>query len=239
MIGKLKALTVARAKTPGLINDGDGLYLNVAKSGTKSWIFRYWAGARDPATGEPARDQQTGKALGRSREMGLGSTATITLEQARKLAAECRRLRSEGLDPIEVKRARKTKAALDAAKAITFTEAAERYFEAHSAGWRSAKHAFQWKASLRTYVEPIIGALPIQAIDTALVCKVLEPIWSAKPETAARVRGRIEVVIDWAKARGYRTGENPARWRGHLDKLLPGLSDLQKNKPIKHHAALP
>jgi integrase len=110
------------------------------------------------------------------------------------------------------------------------------YIAGHTAGWRSAKHIAQWKATLAKYAEPVIGGLSIQAIDTALVLKVLEPIWSVKPETAGRVRGRIEAILDWAKARGYRTGENPARWRGHLDKLLPALSKVRR---VAHHAALP
>jgi integrase len=125
---------------------------------------------------------------------------------------------------------------LDAAKATTFRECSARYIASHRAGWRNPKHAAQWQATLATYAEPVIGGLSVQAVDTALVLKVLEPIWTVKPETAGRVRGRIESVLDWAKARGYSTGENPARWRGHLDKLLPPRSKVRR---AEHHAALP
>jgi integrase len=119
---------------------------------------------------------------------------------------------------------------------MTFKESAAMYVASHRAGWRNPKHAAQWQATLATYAEPVIGGLSVQAIDTALVLKVLEPIWTTKPETAGRVRGRIESILDWAKARGYRAGENPARWRGHLDKLLPGRSKVRR---VEHHAALP
>src|SRR5262249_52561675 len=139
-------------------------------------------------------------------------------------------------------------ARLTAAKSITFKGCADRYINAHRAGWRNGKHAAQWESTLRTYVEPILGALPVQAIDTALVMKVLEqevdregdqpgtPLWTARPETASRLRGRIEAILDWAAARKYREGENPARWRGHLDKLLPKKSKVRR---VRHHPALP
>ena len=125
---------------------------------------------------------------------------------------------------------------LNAAKAMTFRDCAARYIASHRAGWRNPKHAAQWEATLATYAGPVMGGLSVQAIDTALVLKVLEPIWTTKPETAGRVRGRIESVLDWAKVRGYRAGENPARWRGHLDKLLPARSKVRR---VEHHAALP
>ena len=144
--------------------------------------------------------------------------------------------RHDGVDPIEKRRAERLEARLDAARAITFKECAARYIASHRAGWRNPKHAAQWQATLATYAEPVIGGLSVQAIDTALVLKVLEPIWTTKPETAGRVRGRVESILDWAKARGYRGGENPARWRGHLDKLLPARSKVRR---IEHHAALP
>src|SRR5262249_983381 len=124
----------------------------------------------------------------------------------------------------------------DAAKAISFTECAARYIASHRAGWRNPKHAAQWEATLATYAEPVTGHLSVQDIDIALVLKVLEPIWRAKPETAGRVRARMETILDGAKARGYRAGENPARWRGHLDKLLPARSKVRR---VEHHAALP
>jgi integrase len=235
LIGKLKALTVARLKQAGMYSDGGGLYLQVTNSGARSWIFRYWTQDRDPATSAPIRDN-TGMVRGRSREMGLGSVAVVSLEEARELAGEYRKLRRQGVDPIEARRNAKTQAALNAAKAITFAKCAEDYIQSHRAGWRNAKHAQQWENTLATYAQPIIGALPVQAIDTTLVYNVLKPIWTTKPEMGSRVRGRIENILDWAKVRGYRAGENPARWRGHLDHLLPARSKVKKTK---HHAALP
>jgi integrase len=168
--------------------------------------------------------------------MGLGSLSALSLTDARDKAAECRRLRQEGVDPIEARKAQREQAALEAATMLTFTEAAARYIAAHRSGWKNAKHASQWENTLATYAEPVLGALSIQAIDTAVVLKVVEPIWKAKPETANRVRGRIEAVLDWAKVRGLRQGENPARWRGHLDHLLPAKTKVRR---VKHHAALP
>ena len=127
-------------------------------------------------------------------------------------------------------------ALLAAAATITFRDCAERYIEAHAKGWRNGKHRQQWRNTLETYAYPVIGDLPVAAIDTGLVMQIIEPIWTTKTETASRLRGRIESVLDWATARGYRTGDNPARWRGHLDKLLPTRS---KVAPVKHHEALP
>jgi len=124
---------------------------------------------------------------------------------------------------------------LEAAKAITFKECAEGYIKAHRAGWRNGKHASQWEATLATYAEPVIGKLSVQAIDTALVLKVLEPIWTEKPETAGRVRGRMESILDWAKVRGYRMGENPARWKGHLDHLLPARGKRASEHRLQRH----
>src|SRR5262249_45414120 len=138
-------------------------------------------------------------------------------------------------DPIAARRAERARKRLEAAKAITFKQCAETYIAAHCAGWRNKKHAAQWTATLKTHAEKI-SSLPVQDIDTGLVLKVLEPIWSAKPETASRLRGRIESVLDFAKVCGYRDGENPARWRGHLDKLLPPRSRVRK---VEHHAAIP
>jgi integrase len=214
--GRLTALKVDKAKRPGMYADGGGLYLQVTQGGA-SWIYRYML-------------------AGRAREMGLGPRALFSLSAARAKALNARRLRHEGIDPIEIRHAERAKARLDAARAVTFNQCAESYIKAHRAGWRNEKHAAQWTSTLATYAGPVIGALPVQAIDTALVLKVLEPIWTTKPETASRLRGRIEAVLDWAKVRGYRAGENPARWRGHLDKLLPARGKVRK---VEHHAALP
>jgi integrase len=234
--GKLKALNVARTKNPGMYGDGGGLYLQVTSAGAKSWIFRYWASERDAATGDLVRDPASGKVRGTSREMGLGSASVVSLDEARDLAADCRRLRQQSIDPIDARREAGQQAALEKAKALTFKQAAGAYIAAHRAGWRNVKHAGQWEATLSTYAYPAVGALSVQAVDTGLVLAVIEPIWSTKPETASRLRGRIESVLDWAAARGFRKGENPARWRGHLDHLLPAPSKVRR---VKHHAALP
>jgi integrase len=215
-IEKLTALRVEKENHPGMYGDGGGLYLRVTDEGAKNWVFRFMLN-------------------GRARWMGMGPLHTVSLAEARKRAGEHRLRRHDGIDPIEARRAEKRRAQLDAAKAVTFKECADAYIKAHRAGWRNGKHAAQWEATLSTYADPVMGRLSVQAIDTALVLKVLEPIWTAKPETAGRVRGRIESILDWAKVRGYRVGENPARWRGHLDKLLPARGKVRK---VEHHAAL-
>jgi len=210
-------MTVASAKMPGLYGDGGGLYLQVSANGSKSWIFRF-------------------KADGRTRYMGLGSLKTISLAKAREAASKCRELRLQGIDPIAQRDGMRAAARLDAVTTMTFDECRDAYIAAHQAGWRNAKHRMQWVNTLDTYVSPVFGKLAIQAVDVARVTQVLEPIWSTKPETASRLRGRIERVLDWAKARGFRAGENPARWRGHLDQLLPARSKVHN---VQHHAALP
>src|SRR5271165_22316 len=216
-IGKLTALAITQAKRRGYYGDGGGLFLQVSASGAKSWVFRF-------------------KGSTRLREMGLGPTHTVSLAEARQKALECRKARLDGLDPIEARRGKRIQAKLDAAKAMTFAACAESYIASHRAGWRNPKHAAQWPATLCTYVYPVFGSLPVQAVDVGLVMKAIEPIWTQKPETAGRVRGRIESVLDWAAARGYRQGENPARWRGHLENLLPKKSKVRR---VEHHAALP
>jgi integrase len=165
------------------------------------------------------------------------------LAAARKKAKDCRDLLDRGLDPIEDRNAKReaAKAELaakiaEAAKSKTFDDCSKAYIAAHDAGWRNTKHRQQWTNTLKTYVAPVIGHLPVQAINTGLVMQILQPLWSTKPETASRVRGRIEVILDWARVNEFRTGENPARWRGHLDHLLPARAKVRK---VKHHAALP
>ena len=236
IVGKLSAVKVAREKRPGLYGDGGGLYLQLSANGAKSWIFRYWVAQRDLATGEVVRDPTTNKVKGRNRDMGLGSYVTVSLQEARERALECRKLREREIDPIEAREQTKRQAALERAKSLKFKDAASAYMASHGVAWKNEKHAGQWSATLEKYAYPIIGDLPLQAIDTTLVMKVIEPVWSIKPETASRLRGRIESVLDWATARGYRQGENPARWRGHLDQLLPAPSRVRK---VKHHSALP
>ncbi len=217
-LGRLTALTVAavaKGKTRGYYGDGGGLYLQVTPGGA-SWVFRY-------------------RTVGKLREMGLGPLHTIGLADARARAQEARRQRLEGLDPIEARKAARRAAELDAAKAITFKECARRYIAANQPAWRNPKHVAQWGSTLDAYVYPVFGNLPVQAVDVGLVMKAVEPIWTTKPETASRVRGRIESILDWAHARGYREGENPARWRGHLENLLPKKSKVRR---VEHHAAL-
>jgi integrase len=213
----LTAAAVTRKTRPGKYSDGGNLWLQVSKWGTKSWIFRY-------------------SRHGQGRWHGLGAAHTISLAEAREKARECRKLLLDGIDPIDHRKAQRAQAQLEAARTMTFRECAEAYIATHRAGWKNPKHAAQWPASLETYVYPVFGTLAVADIDTALVMKVLEPIWTTKTETAGRVRGRIESILDWATVRQYRRGENPARWRGHLDKLLPARSKIHK---VAHHRALP
>lgn len=168
--------------------------------------------------------------------MGLGPLHTISLAEARARALAVRKQLLEGIDPLDARHNARLAQQASQAKAKTFNQCAAAYIEAHRAGWKNSKHADQWESTLNTYVEPIFGSLPIAEIDTGLVMKALEPIWTTKTETASRVRGRIESILDWATVRGYRAGENPARWKGHLDKLLPKRSKVQR---VEHHPALP
>lgn len=201
----------------GMHPDGGNLWLQVSAAGTRSWSFRFTM-------------------HGKQREMGLGPLTTITLAEARAKALEARKQLLDGIDPIEARKALRTRAALAAATAMTFKACAEAYIDAHKAGWKNPVHAAQWPATMQAYVYPAIGDTPVQSVDVDHVLKVLNPIWTTKTETASRVRGRMERIIDWAKVRGYRNGENPARLRGNLDHLLPRKSKVQK---VEHHAALP
>lgn len=160
--------------------------------------------------------------------MGLGSLDTIGLADARERARRAREQRLDGHDPIELRKAARLAAQLDAAKAIRFTEAARQYIAANKIEWANPKHATQWESTLERYVFPAFGDVSVGAIDTGLVLRVIEPIWATKPETASRVRGRIETILDWAAARGYRDSENPARWRGHLNKVLPSPAKTKR-----------
>jgi integrase len=223
MVRAIHPLSPAAVRTakPGMHCDGGGLYLQctVGPHGrvARSWIFRF-----------AGRDGE--------RKMGLGSAMDVSLAEARKKALACRQLRTQGVDPIEHRQTALSQARIAAANDITFDAARDAYLGSHQAGWRNLKHAKQWKATLSTYASPVFGTVPVGAVDTALVMRVLESIWATKPETASRVRGRIEAILDWARVRGYREGENPARWRGHLDHLLPARSKVRE---VKHHAALP
>ncbi len=202
---------------PGLYGDGGGLYLQVSDRQTKAWVFRFMI-------------------AGRARKMGLGDFDLVSLKDARKKRDAAYGLVVDGVDPIADRRARKVAQVAETAKALTFKQCAEGYIAAHKAGWKSAKHAGQWEATLETYAYPVIGNLPVQLIETAHVIKIIEPIWKDKTETASRVRGRIEKILDRAKALKLRGGENPAAWRGHLDQLLPAKSQVS---PVENHPALP
>ena len=216
-IHKLASNAAAKLDRPGLHSDGGGLYLSVGRNGARSWTFRFWL-------------------AGRPREMGLGSTNVLSLSEARQKAQDARKLIAEGIDPIEARNATREARKLEAAKALTFDQGADAYIAAHRPGWKNAKHADQWTSTIRTYASPVIGKLAMQAVDTPQVLEVLQPIWTSKPETAHRLRGRIEKILDWAKVMKYRGGENPARWRGHLDHLLPARGKVKK---VRHHPALP
>ena len=196
-----------------------GLYLQVAGSGTKSWLFRY----KSPVTAK-------------QREMGLGSLNLVPLAAARDIAVECRRQVLSGLDPLEERGRVKRVRQLEQARSITFQEAAEQCIASKKPEWKNAKHAQQWSNTLNAYAYPVFGGLSISDLDTDLVLKAIEPIWISKAETASRVRQRIETVWDWARARKYVEGENPARLRGHLDKLLAKTAKIKK---VKHHPAVP
>jgi integrase len=216
-MSRLSVKEVANKKKAGNYCDGGGLYLQVSESGSKSWVFRYTLNGRD-------------------RHMGLGPFHTVSLADARTAAVLCRQSLLRKIDPIAARDAEHARQSLEAARSVTFVECATAYIKTHRPSWKNPKHADQWTNTIKTYCGPVIGPLPIQEVDTGLVMKVLEPIWTEKPETASRLRGRIESVLDWATVSGYREGENPARWRGHLENLLPSLN---KKLRVKHHPALP
>lgn len=227
--------SLVKARIPGLTGDGEGLYFQISKTGGTSWVYRY-------------------KIAGKARTMGLGRYPETGLAQARDKAAEARKASKLGIDPlaardaererqqVEAERERlqivEERAAMERAKLrdITFKTVAADYIAVHRAGWKNAKHVQQWENTLATYAEPIIGHLPTYAVTTEHLLEILQPIWAEKTETANRVRNRIELILDAAKARRLRDGENPARWRGHLDKLLPKRAMIQVRQ---HHAALP
>jgi integrase len=182
----------------------------------KSWLFRYTFG-------------------GRERFMGLGPLHTIDLEEARERARQARKALLDGADPLALRAAEAAQRALEAARSITFEKAAQRYYEAHEASWKNKKHRLQFRNSLRDYALPRLGKLPVADIDVGLVLQCVEPHWTTKTQTMSRVRGRIESILDWCAVRGYRIGENPARWKGHLEHILPARGKVQKTT---HFAAL-
>jgi integrase len=214
----IKKLTLAKVETarrPGLLSDGGGLYLCVGPGGSKSWVFRFTLG-------------------GRQRRMGLGSLNTLNLQEARERARECRKLVHQGIDPIDRRRGEREVAATT--RAMSLRDAALAYVEAREDGWTRA-YAQQWRDHFEAYVLPEIGALPMQAVNnTAILLSVLEPIWKVRTVTAWRIRGKLEMVVNWSKFRGYCTGENAARWKGHLEFHLQHPAQI---RGIRHHPALP
>jgi integrase len=215
---ELSALAVSKIRSDGRypVGGAPGLYLRVA-GGSRAWVLRI-------------------KIAGRRRDMGLGAATDLPLGDARIKALKIRRAVLNGEDPLEERRRRRALEVANALRLKTFADCASDYIEAHRPGWKSGKHAGQWLASLRTYAYPFIGNLPVSAVDTALVLQVLTPIWTTKTETATRVRSRIECILDWAKVRGHRDGDNPARWKGNLRYQLPARNKVQK---VRHHPALP
>jgi integrase len=217
-LNRLKALDVTRSKLrPGMHSDGGGLYLRVASGGSRQWIFRY-------------------RKAGRLVDMGLGGVVAVSLAHARSKAADARSLLAEGKDPLAQRNDQRASEALSMARGITFEVVAGQCINSRRLSWRNEKHAAQWTSTLETYAYPVIGRLPVSEIDVGDVLKVLEPIWTTKTETASRVRQRIETVLDYARARSYRNGDNPARWRGHLAQILPPRMKVQR---VKHQPALP
>ena len=219
-MGKLTALSIRSIKTVGLHADGGGLYLKVQASPdpsqpNKSWIFRWGAGGKNT--------------------IGLGPLRDVTLAEARDTAVQHHRLVRQGGDP-RVERSKIQAAAAAASDVLTFQRAAQIYIETKRHGWKNAKHADQWTNTITTYANPVIGALPCSDVTTEQVLEILKPIWTTKNETATRLRGRIESIMDWAVVSGHRTGDNPAIWKGKLAHLLPSISKRQR---VKHHAAMP
>ena len=221
---RLTVKEIQRKTTVGLHGDGGGLWLQITKAGVKSWLFRFMI---------------KGKAYG----MGLGPLHSVTLAQARHKAANARRLLVEGINPLEERRRLHAQQAASRTRSMSFEACAAQYIAAHRAAWKNAKHAEQWSSTLETYVHPIIGKLAVADVDTALIVKVLTQrdskggsFWEVKAETASRVRGRIEAILGWATTSGFRSGDNPARWKGNLENLLANIS---KRGRVKNHPSLP
>jgi integrase len=216
---RLSALGITKEVTPGHYSDGGGLYMQIADSGARSWVFRF-------------------KLNGRVREMGLGPVSRVSLGDARKLAAGYREMVREQIDPILARREQQRRQLLDisADANVTFREAAEAYIRAREPEWRNRKHVKQWGNTLKTYAYPVIGEVRVRDIDTAMVVRILQPIWTKKAETARRVRGRIKAILDAETVMGHRTGGNPARYIDHLQLVLPRS---KKRSQVKHHPALP
>ena len=213
-IDRLSAVHLTK-KPPGMHCDGAGLYLQVTTGGARSWVYRF-------------------KVKGRARDMGLGSLDDVSLAEAREKAVEARRLVRDGRDPIEYRKAVRASQRLTEARGKTFRQAAEEYIAAHEVEWRNSKHRAQWRSTLATYAYPVIGNLAVSDITTQDVHAVLSPIWADKPETASRIRGRIETIINAARADDDDRWSNPARWERHKHRL----AKRAKVAPVRHHPAL-
>ncbi|QTW19955.1 tyrosine-type recombinase/integrase [Comamonas kerstersii] len=214
---KLTQLQASRIKEAGMHGDGAGLWLKVTDGGSKSWVLRYTM-------------------AGRERRTGLGPYPDVSLAEARDKAMAWRKQVREGVDPMKVKQKAMATARAEQANKVTFAWCAAQYIESHRAGWKNAKHAEQWVSTLAMYAEPVMGKMDVALVETEHVVRVLEPIWNSKPETASRLRGRIESILGWASARRLRNGDNPARWKGHLDSLFPARTKVSRTR---HFAALP
>lgn len=212
---RLNALAIANANREGNLHDGGGLYLRVRADGSKSWAFRYTL-------------------AGRKHWMSLGPLRDVSLSEAREQARQLRNKVRDGFDPLGERRARQSLAAEQTSR--TFDAVAALYIEAHATEWKNAKHRQQWANTLATYASPAIGARPVSEISLLDIRRVLDPIWTTKPETASRLRGRIEAVLAYATVHGWRSGDNPARWQGFLDQIY---APKTKVRAVKHHAALP
>jgi integrase len=216
-MGNLTAAEVKRLSEPGRYGDGEGLWLQVSKWKTKSWVLRYWVD-------------------GKERQFGLGPISLVSLADARERAREARRKLLDNIDPIQHRREQRTARRLEEAKAMTFGQCVDAYIKAHTAEWTNPIHAKQWQSTLTDdYCKPVLN-LPVKNIDTDLVLKVITPQWNKRTVTAKRVLGRIERVLAWATSHGLRTGDNPARWRGHLKETLAAPTKIA---PVKNHPALP
>lgn len=213
----LSVKKIERIRKPGRYHDDHSLYLQVQEGGARTWIYRFML-------------------RGRERWMGLGPLHTFDLKEARERARLARQQVRDGIDPIEARRAKRAEAVIATPSSITFREAAKQFNDLHEKKWKNRKSRIQFLNSLEAYAFPVIGNSAVNAIDTALVLRCIEPLWTEKSETMSRVRARIERVLDWAAVRGYRSGDNPARWRGHLSEALPGRDEV---KPVQNHPALP
>jgi hypothetical protein len=206
---------VARTRAPGKYADGCGLYLQI-EGNSRAWHFRYrWLGAE--------------------RYMGLGPVSLVGLGEARELAHNARKLLRERIDPLAARQAERRRTQTAAGENLAFDACVQRFLEAHQFAWKNPKHRQQWTNTLKTYASPVLGKVPVALIDTDLVMKAVQPLWISKNETAARLRGRIEAVLSWATVKGYRSGDNPARWHNHLAELLPARSKVHVVKHMSRY----